>query len=135
MRHKTTIIKHMLTLMAIFIATGTYSQVTYKDYLRADAVSSYSKYVYSPAVKPNWLGESHYFWYENKEKEGKFFYLVNAEDGTKYRATGKEELTDYLPDFWKNCCPVAGEAEHSNGTEGRGEPKHSCRLMASGTHI
>lgn len=81
MKHKTFIISCILTMMTVFASSGSVAQVTYKDYLRADAVMSYSNYVYSAAVEPHWLGDSHYFWYENHEKDGNFFYLVNAETG------------------------------------------------------
>lgn len=81
MKHKTFIISCILTMMTVFASSESVAQVTYKDYLRADAVMSYSNYVYSAAVEPHWLGDSHYFWYENNEKDGNFFYLVNAETG------------------------------------------------------
>ena len=54
--------------------------------------------VYSPGVKPQWLGESSLFWYRNYEKEGTFFYLVDAADGTKRKADTKEGLADFLKD-------------------------------------
>lgn len=90
-------IASLLTLWAAFHGMNASAQVTYDDYLRADAVMSYSDYVYSSAVNPKWLGDSHYFWYENHEKDGNFFYLVNAETGKKYKAAEKSELTRYLP--------------------------------------
>lgn len=97
MKHRTFIISCLLTLTAMLGSTAAVAQITYKDYLRADAVMSYADYVYSPAVTPHWLGDSHYFWYENHEKDGNFFYLVNAETGRKYRAAEKNELVRYIP--------------------------------------
>jgi len=97
MKHRTFIISCLLTLTAVLGSTAAVAQITYKDYLRADAVMSYADYVYSPAVTPHWLGDSHYFWYENHEKDGNFFYLVNAETGRKYRAAEKNELARYIP--------------------------------------
>ena len=70
MKHKTFIISCILTMMTVFASSESVAQVTYQDYLRADAVMSYSNYVYSAAVEPHWLGDSHYFWYENNEKDG-----------------------------------------------------------------
>ena len=84
-------------MSALFGSTTVSAQVTYQDYLRADAVMSYSDHVYSAAVTPNWLGDSHYFWYRNHEKDGDFFYLVNAETGKKYKASKKEDLVQFVP--------------------------------------
>ena len=86
MKHKSLIISGLLALSTTLGCFNAAAQVTYKDYLRADDVMSYSNYVYSPAVNANWLGESHYFGYKNHEKDGDFFYLVNAENGKKYLA-------------------------------------------------
>ena len=97
MKHKILVISSLLTLAAVFASPEAFAQVTYKDYLRADDVMSYSNYVYSSAVNPHWLGESHYFWYENHEKDGNFFYLVNAGTGKKYKAADKKGLAAYFP--------------------------------------
>ena len=97
MKHKSLIISGLLALSTTLGCFNASAQVTYKDYLRADDVMSYSNYVYSSAVNANWLGESHYFWYKNHEKDGDFFYLVNAENGKKYKATEKKGLVRYLP--------------------------------------
>lgn len=97
MKHKIFFISCLLTVLAVSGSAEAIAQVTYKDYLRADAVMSYSNYVYSAAVTPHWIGDSHYFWYENHEKDGNFFYLVNAETGKKYRAADKKGLAAYFP--------------------------------------
>lgn len=97
MKHKLIIFAGLLTLSTTLSSFNATAQVTYKDYLKADNVMSYSNYVYSAAVHANWLGESHYFWYKNHEKDGDFFYLVNAETGKKHKATEKKELVRYLP--------------------------------------
>ena len=65
------------------------AQVTRADYLRADTIMKCSNLVYSPAIRPEWIDSSHYFWYKNHEKEGDFYYLVNAENGKIHRATDK----------------------------------------------
>ena len=83
MNQKIIIISLLMIILAASGIAETAAQVTYKDYLRADAVMSYSDHVYSSAVSPHWLGDSHYFWYENHEKDGNFFYLVDAETGKK----------------------------------------------------
>lgn len=97
MKNKNLFITCLLTLSATLGGIKASAQITYKDYLRADSVLNYSKYVYSPAVNATWLGDSHYFWYKNHEKGGDFFYLVNAETGKKYKADDKKSLAKYLP--------------------------------------
>ncbi len=97
MKHQTLFISCLLALSTAFGSFSASAQVTYKDYLRADSVLSYSKLVYSPAVNATWLGDSHYFWYKNHEKEGDFFYLVNAETGKKFKAADKKSLAKHLP--------------------------------------
>lgn len=97
MKHKQLIISCVLAMSATFGSFDASAQVTYKDYLRADNVMSCSNYVYSSAVNPNWLGDSHYFWYSNHEKDGDFFYLVNAETGEKYKAKDRKELAAHIP--------------------------------------
>lgn len=95
--NKTLFISCLLALSVLLGRIDVSAQVTYKDYLRADAVMNYSDYVYSSAVTPHWLGDSHYFWYENHEKDGNFFYLVNAETGKKFKAAEKSGLAGHLP--------------------------------------
>lgn len=63
-----------------------------------DTLSRRVQKVYNPGVKAHWLGESCYFWYQNYEKEGTFFYLVDAVTGEKQRAESKEDLAQFLPD-------------------------------------
>ena len=72
------------------------AQVTRADYLRADTIMKCSNLVYSPAIRPEWIDSSHYFWYKNHEKEGDFYYLVNAENGKKQRATDKKGLAVFF---------------------------------------
>ena len=72
-------------LTMAFGAESAASQVTRADYERADTILKCSDRVYSPAIHPEWIDSSHYFWYKNHEKEGDFYYLVNAESGKKQR--------------------------------------------------
>lgn len=75
----------------------TVAQVTRADYLRADTVSYYARLVYSSSIQPEWIDSLHYFWYQNHEKDGEFFYLVDAEKGEKYRADNKAGLVKFFP--------------------------------------
>lgn len=72
------------------------AQVTRADYLRADTIMKCSDRVYSSAIRPEWMDSSHFFWYKNHEKEGDFFYLVNAQTGKKQRAADKKGLAAFF---------------------------------------
>mgnify|MGYP005893410269 FL=1 len=83
-------------LTMAFGAGSTAAQVTRADYERADTILKCSNRVYSPAVHPEWIDSSNYFWYKNHEKEGDFYYLVNAESGKKQRAADKKGLAAFF---------------------------------------
>ena len=83
-------------LTMAFGAGSTAAQVTRADYERADTILKCSDRVYSPAIHPEWIDSSHYFWYKNHEKEGDFYYLVNAESGKKQRAADKKGLAAFF---------------------------------------
>lgn len=51
-----------------------------------DTLGRRTNLVYNPAVKAQWLGRSTWFWYRNHEREGTFFYLVDASTGIRHRA-------------------------------------------------
>lgn len=88
---------YLLCLLAIVSGGNLVSaQVTRADYLRADTILKCSDLVYSPAIHPEWIDSSHYFWYKNHEKEGDFFYLVNAANGKKQRAADKKGLAAFF---------------------------------------
>lgn len=83
--------------MALFMPfVSVEAQVTKADYQRSDTILKLENHVYSSAVRPNWLGESHYFWYKNREKGGSVYYLVNADNGRKEKASDKKGLSKYL---------------------------------------
>lgn len=65
---QTTLFIFCLLVMA-FGAENAASQVTRADYERADTILKCSDRVYSPAIRPEWIDSSHYFWYKNHEKE------------------------------------------------------------------
>ena len=83
-------------LAMVFGVESAASQVTRADYERADTILKCSNRVYSPAIHPEWRDSSHYFWYKNHEKEGDFYYLVNAESGKKQRAADKKGLAVFF---------------------------------------
>lgn len=94
---QTTLFISCLCLLAMAFGAGSAAaQVTRADYERADTILKCSDRVYSPAIHPEWIDSSHYFWYKNHEKEGDFFYLVNAENGKKQRAADKKGLAAFF---------------------------------------
>lgn len=84
----------LLTLWTAVVELS--AQVTRADYLRIDTFLNCSERVYSQAIHPEWVDSSHYFWYRNHEKEGDFFYLVNAENGKQQRAADKKKLAAFF---------------------------------------
>lgn len=96
MKQTTLFISCLCLLAMAFGAGSTAAQVTRADYERADTILKCSDRVYSPAIHPEWIDSSHYFWYKNHEKEGDFFYLVNAENGKKQRAADKKGLAVFF---------------------------------------
>lgn len=73
------------------------AQVTKSDYMRSDSILNLERKVYcSGVVAPGWLEDSQFFYYKNKEKDGTFYYLVNAKTGNKEKAESKEGLAKYL---------------------------------------
>ena len=93
---KQTILFIFCLLAMVFGVESAASQVTRADYERADTILKCSNRVYSPAIHPEWIDSSHYFWYKNHEKEGDFYYLVNAESGKKQRAADKKGLAVFF---------------------------------------
>ena len=85
-----------LCCLSLMLSVSARAQVTKADYQRADTILNLEKLVYSPAVKAHWLDKSHFFWYQNREKDGTFFYLVNADTGKKNKANDKQGLTAFL---------------------------------------
>ena len=100
------------------------AQVTRADYLRADTIMKCSNLVYSPAIRPEWIDSSHYFWYKNHEKEGDFYYLVNAENGKKQRATDKKGLAAFFSKKQKNLAEslLKEEEKEEKRWQREGEP-------------
>lgn len=73
----------------------------FENYEKSDTLYRLGQRVYSSAVKAHWLGRSHLFWYENNERGGKAFYLVDAETGKKQRGNTFEEIRTLFPDSLK----------------------------------
>ena len=75
-----------------------------------DTLGNRLQKVYSPGVRASWLGESSYFWYENRERKGTAFYLVDAASGKKRQADTREGLAAYLEDRPELAALLKGQA-------------------------
>lgn len=71
------------------------AQVTRADYQRADTAMKCASRVYSPAIRPIWVDSTHYFYYKNHEKNGDFYYLVNAVTGKQQKSSSKKGLAAF----------------------------------------
>lgn len=91
------------------------------DYLRSDTLYKLADKVYSSGVVPEWIGDSHYFWYKNRERNGNVFYLVNAENGEKKQGGSLEELKKLVPEVWK-AAVVKEEKKPVTGSHGVTSP-------------
>lgn len=114
MRIATVFIQSLCLLALLPAALELSAQVTRADYLRADTILKCSERVYSPAIRPVWLDSTHYFWYKNHEKEGDFFYLVNAENGKQQRAADKKKLASFFSGKQKHLADLLLKEEEKN---------------------
>ena len=89
--------------VALFIGTDvTAETLSGGNYQRVDTLSKLINKVYSMGVNPVWIGDSHFFWYKNRERTGTVFYLVNAETGEKNHGDNLEALKNYVPEIWES---------------------------------
>lgn len=109
---------YYIFLAVIFISANVSAMMPEKgDYQRSDTLGRLANKVYSPGVVPEWIGDSHYFWYKNREKTGTAFYLVNAETGEKKSGVCLDDLKKYVPEVWK--AAVVKETKETASKESR----------------
>jgi dipeptidyl aminopeptidase/acylaminoacyl peptidase len=89
-----------LVLGAFAVHECAAQSFTKADYLRADSVMRRNEKVYNSFVRPHWMGDSHEFWYVNREKTGDVYYVFNAETGKK-RRTDRQEDKSPSPRRWE----------------------------------
>ncbi|MCL2682400.1 MAG: S9 family peptidase [Bacteroidales bacterium] len=80
--------KKLLISIFCFAALSLFAQNTPVTKANYDLAARFSpekvnKMVFSTTVSPNWLKHSNRFWYEYSTPEGKRFYIVDANTGTK----------------------------------------------------
>lgn len=92
---------YWLAYAFVFLYSVTSVSASNEGFQRADTLHKLVEKVYSPAVVPQWIGDSHYFWYKNPERGGVFYYLVNADNGKKQHVGSKDELRELTPEVWQ----------------------------------
>ena len=119
----------IILLLGLVSSTTLEAQLTKADYQRADTILKLENRVYSPGVRPNWLRDSHYFWYQNREPSGTVYYLVNAETGRKEKAADKKSLAAFLKG--KNKFLAEELTKEQNTNEWRNDDNTKLRTVAS----
>ncbi len=119
----------IILLLGLVSSTTLEAQLTKADYQRADTILKLENRVYSPGVRPNWLCDSHYFWYQNRESGGTVYYLVNAETGRKEKAADKKSLAAFLKG--KNKFLAEELTKEQNTNEWRNDDNAKLRTVAS----
>jgi hypothetical protein len=72
------------------------AQLTHADYLRADSVQMFGDMAYHAFVSPAWIKDTHTFWYEVKTRQGREFFLVDADKKEKIPAFDHKNLAGML---------------------------------------
>lgn len=86
----------LLLAFALWLPLFSFSQVTVEDYEDAKATREYNDKVYRSRISPNWIADTHHFWYEVHTRKGEEYYLVDAERTGKEEAFNQEELARAL---------------------------------------
>mgnify|MGYP006288199061 CR=1 FL=1 len=84
--------------LALWLPLVSFSQVTVEDYDDAEATREYNDQVYRCRISPNWISDTHHFWYEVQTRKGGEYFLVDAEDTKKQQAFDQNELARVLKD-------------------------------------
>src|SRR6056297_423407 len=90
--------KTSILLLALWLPLLSFSQVTVEDYEAAEATREYNDQVYRCRISPNWISDTHHFWYEAHTRKGEEYYLVDAEATRKQQAFDQEKLARVLKD-------------------------------------
>ncbi len=81
----------------LFVGWGNlFAQLTPAHYEQADSVRQFSELVYHGHVSPNWIEDTHTFWYEVSTRQGREMFLVDAVAKEKKPAFDQEKLAALL---------------------------------------
>ncbi|HDJ33762.1 MAG TPA: S9 family peptidase [Bacteroidetes bacterium] len=76
-----------------FVVKG---QLTHLDYQRADSTREFSNLVYNTMISSAWIRDTSIFWYQTKTRNGREYFLVDAEKPEKKPAFDQEKLCELL---------------------------------------
>ena len=80
-----------VTLAVILISTNASAMISgEEDYQRADTLHRLADKVYSLGVVPEWIGDSHYFWYKKPGTDR--FCFLSGECGKRREASVQARL-------------------------------------------
>jgi dienelactone hydrolase len=86
-----------LILLLGFAAPALYAQGTLADYQRAHDLQEKARgLVINEPGPPNWIGDSHHFWYAHTVKGGAEYMLVDADAATKKVAFDHAKLAEAI---------------------------------------
>ncbi|MDI3526961.1 MAG: hypothetical protein PWR03_1144 [Tenuifilum sp.] len=94
---------HLLFLLILVLPVKGFSQVTTKDYERAEKFLQFnlSKHIYNSWVQPSWNSQSNSFIYSVYTRKGTEYLLVNPKTKKKKKAFDQEKLAQLLADSLK----------------------------------
>src|SRR3954463_12347807 len=88
---------HVPLLAVVLSSTVVNAQGTANDYLRADSLSARVRGKLVNAVtQTNWIGKTHFVWYQKTTPAGNAYMLVNAESAEKAPAFDHSRLAATL---------------------------------------
>lgn len=97
---KLVVFSFILSILSFFSAcqSSPTPTIARADYQRAESflARNLRKKVYGEGVVPRWIKKTSRFWYQVNTPQGKTFYLVDPEKGTKKEAFDHERLAEIL---------------------------------------
>lgn len=95
--------KKLLSLMLLAcLSANLWAQGTVEDYKRAfEQRAKYSGKVYYDNVQPNWIGDTHNFWYVRNTPDGRIYVVVDAHKQKRTELFNHEKLAKALSEATK----------------------------------
>lgn len=89
---ETIIMKGFVLLLFWVLSAGAMAQYSAEDYQRADSVSRFNNMVYNTISESGWVPNTQVLWYALKTREGRTWYVAQADSATTRRAFDHERL-------------------------------------------
>jgi len=91
---KIVILSFLMTFALIILGQKSYTKY---DYQKADSISSlFNEKTYHLVNSVNWIKAKHSFWYETKTRNGREFFIVDADQLKKEPAFDAVQLCSIL---------------------------------------